>query len=131
MPGVSQIVPLLNVADMQRSLRFYVEQLGFKMTNTWIDDGKLRWCWLQLDQAAVMLQEHAHPEKAGIGVTFNFVCDDALAFYHAFLAKGVAVKRPFVGNGMWVTDLVDPDGYQLSFESTTDAEEDTVYSDPE
>jgi lactoylglutathione lyase len=127
MPSVSQVVPLLNVADMQRSLRFYVEQLGFEMKNKWIDGGKLRWCWLEIGGAALMLQEHTPEGKAGVGVSLNFICDDAIAFYHQFVAKGVEAKRPSVGNGMWVTKIVDPDGYLLYFESTTDAEEDSVY----
>jgi hypothetical protein len=33
-----------------------------------------------------------------------------------------------VGNGSWVTALKDPDGYELYFESPTDAAEETVYS---
>ncbi len=40
-------------------------------------------------------------------------------------SRGIAAKRPFVGNGMWVTSLTDPDGYQLHFESETDAPEET------
>jgi hypothetical protein len=30
---------------------------------------------------------------------------------------------------MWVTSLEDPDGYQLDFESPTDAPEETEYTD--
>ena len=35
--------------------------------------------------------------------------------------------RPFVGNGLWVTTVVDPDGYRLDFESPTEEAEETVY----
>jgi len=42
---------------MEASLRFYVDGLGFAMTRKWVVDGKLRWCWLELGDAAVMLQE--------------------------------------------------------------------------
>ena len=64
----------------------------------------------------------------GQGVSICFVCNDALAIYHDVIAKGVAAKRPFVGNGLWVTSVQDPDGYRLDFESPTDVPEDTVYS---
>jgi hypothetical protein len=37
------------------------------------------------------------------------------------------VKTPFVGNRLWVTQLVDPDGYKLDFESPTDVPEETIY----
>ena len=36
---------------------------------------------------------------------------------------------PFVGNQLWVTTLVDPGGYQIDFESPTDAPEETIYSE--
>ena len=34
-----------------------------------------------------------------------------------------------VGNGMWVTEVTDPDGYNLSFQSATDVAEETVVPD--
>jgi hypothetical protein len=43
--------------------------------------------------------------------------------------KGVNASLPFVGNGMWVTNVNDPDGYQLCFESLTDMPEETKYSE--
>jgi catechol 2,3-dioxygenase-like lactoylglutathione lyase family enzyme len=46
--GVEQVVPLLMVQSMEASLRFYVDGLGFTMTHKWMDEGELRWCWLQL-----------------------------------------------------------------------------------
>lgn len=132
---VQQAVPFLGVSNMEVSLRFYVDGLRFEMQNRWIDDGKLRWCWLQLDGAAVMLQEfrtEGHdswkPEgKVGEGVTLYFICDDALAFYLELTERRVAASKPFVSNGMWVTRLTDPDGYQIAFESVTDAPEESRY----
>lgn len=35
--------------------------------------------------------------------------------------------NPFVGNGMWVTSLADPDGYWIDFESLMDVPEEKVY----
>jgi hypothetical protein len=66
--------------------------------------------------------------KVGEGVSICFICADALAIYREVTARGVQASTPFVGNGMWVTGLSDPDGYQLYFESTTDVSEGTVYS---
>jgi len=84
-----------------------------------------------------MLQEYKkqgsdswNPEgKVGIGVSIYFICDDALAIYRQAKAKDIAVKKPFVGNGMWVVQLADPDGYQLCFESGTSEPEDSLYSE--
>lgn len=131
--SVRQAVPFFGVVSMDASLRWYVDGLGFTMTHRWIDEGKLRWCWLERGGAALMLQEF-RPEwvpegRLGAGVSVCFICDDALALYREFTARGVAAQRPFVGNGMWVTSLQDPDGYQLHFESVTDAPEETEYTE--
>ena len=69
--------------------------------------------------------------KVGEGVSICFQCDDALAIYRAVTARGIKASKPFVGNGMWVTSLWDPDGYKIEFESLTNVPEDTQYSEPE
>ncbi|HEV2382596.1 MAG TPA: hypothetical protein VG206_22745 [Terriglobia bacterium] len=51
-----------------------------------------------------------------------------MTIYREVTARGVQASRPFVGNGMWVTSLSDPDGYRLHFESYTDMPEDTIFS---
>ena len=134
--NVKQAVPFLRVSNMERSLPYYIDGLGFEMTHKWIDEGKLRWCWLQLGGAALMLQEFrkqghdswAPQGKVGEGVTICFICEDALAFYRQVTSRGIQASRPFVGNAMWVTNLSDPDGYELSFESPTDVPEETEFS---
>ncbi len=136
-PNVKQAVPFFGVSNIEDSVRYYVDGLGFEMTNRWIDDGKLRWCWLERGGASLMLQEfwkdgqHANmPEgKLGEGVSICFICEDALAIYHEFRSRGIQASKPFVGNGMWVTSLSDPDGYRIFFESYTDAPEETEFSD--
>jgi lactoylglutathione lyase len=86
-PNVEQGVPFLWVKNLEASLPFYVEGLGFIMTKKWIDDGKLQWCWLELGGAALMLQQY-RPNKIPPGKL-----------------------------GVWVTILSDPVGYTLDFES--------------
>jgi lactoylglutathione lyase len=131
--NVQQAVPFFTVSNIEASLRFYVEGLGFKRTKQWIVDGKIRWCWLELGGAAIMLQEFAPNSplsiaKLGEGVSVCFQCKDALSIYHETLSRNLEPRRPFVGNNMWVTILTDPDGYKLDFESPTDVPEETIYS---
>jgi lactoylglutathione lyase len=123
--NVKQAVPFFGVSNMDASLRFYIDGLGFEMKNKWIDDGKLRWCWLEIGEAALMLQEFQLEGNVGIGVSICFTCEDAIKIYREITARGIAAKRPFVGNRMWVTEVSDPDGYKLFFESSTDAAEET------
>ena len=128
-------VPFFMVRDMEASLKFYLEKLGFKMTIEWTPRGKIEWCWLQRDDVSIMLQEPRNREKfdqespMGKGVSICFQCVDALALYHEFTAKGVEIKEPFVGNNLWVVAFPDPDGYRLDFESPTDVPEETMYSE--
>lgn len=136
--NVRQAVPFFLVSDIENSVRYYVGGLGFKKTKEWVDHGKLRWCWLELGEAALMLQEswkegpHASelPGRVGVGVSICFICRDAIAIYREVRSRGIEVSRPFVGNGMWVTSVSDPDGYRLDFESYTDAPEETEWSEP-
>ena len=128
-PNVEQAVPLLMVADLEKSLQFYVAGLGFAMTNEWIDEGRRQWCRLRLGGAALMLQQY-RPGRApegplGSGVSICFQCRDALAVYRRMRSRGLPATRPFVGNQMWVAVVRDPDGYKLDFESPTDVPEGT------
>jgi len=135
--NVKQAVPFFMVHDIEASVRYYVDGLGFTKTIEWVPDGKLQWCWLELGGAALMLQEfwksgpHANVprDKLGTGVSICFVCKDAIALYREFKTRGVECKRPFVGNRMWVTQTNDPDGYRLEFESPTDAPEESELPD--
>jgi uncharacterized glyoxalase superfamily protein PhnB len=135
--NVKQAVPFFGVTNMESSLRFYVDGLGFKMKRSWVPDraednpdGRIRWCWLELGDAAIMLQEfrpsHRPAETVGVGASVCFMCEDALALYREFKSRGIETrKRPFVGNRLWVVPVTDPDGYRIEFESPTEAPEES------
>jgi lactoylglutathione lyase len=77
-----------------------------------------------------MLQEfllqHRPDGTLGMGMSICFMCKDALALYREFKSKGLRTrKRPFVGNGLWVVSVADPDGYRIDFESPPDAPEES------
>ena len=132
--NIQQMVPFLMVTNISRSLQFYVEGLGFRLVNSWEPNGKLTWCWLQREGAALMLQEYgpndprAGAEK-GLGVALCFQCFNALALYSEFLGRGLHPEEPFVGNALWDVGLTDPDHYHLHFGSPTDVPEETRYSE--
>ena len=135
--NVKQAVPFFGVTNMEASLRFYVDGLGFSMRYSWIPDraedqpdGRIRWRWLERGDAALMLQEflpaRRPTETLGTGVHVCFMCEDALALYREFTSRGVQTRqRPFVGNRLWVVPVSDPDGYLIEFESPTDAPEES------
>src|ERR1700743_635607 len=120
--NIRQTTPFFRVESIRRSLEFYVDGLGFRMTRTWEPGGKLTWCWLQRETVSLMLQEYRADDKRyqtakGIGAALCFQCADALLLYHEFLEKGLQPGEPFVGNGIWDVALKDPDGYHIHFES--------------
>jgi uncharacterized glyoxalase superfamily protein PhnB len=140
--NVKQAVPFFGVTNMETSLSFYVGGLGFEMKRWWIPDqpgeydpdGKIRWCWLELGDAAIMLQEFMpgrQPKEAlGAGISVSFRCADALSLYREFKSRGILPRsRPSVGNGLWVVPLTDPDGYRIDFSSPTDAPEESQLKD--
>jgi len=137
-PNVTQAVPFFGVTDIDASLRFYVAGLGFVVKQQWTPEGRIRWCWIERDEVALMLQEFwkdgtrggGPAGPLGQGVSVCFMCRDAIAIYHEATTRGLRPRRPHVGNRLWVTSFTDPDGYRLDFESPTDAAEETVYSDP-
>jgi catechol 2,3-dioxygenase-like lactoylglutathione lyase family enzyme len=136
--NVSAVVPLLMVTSMERSLAFYVDGLGFTVQNRWIPDGHLRWCWLSLGGAALMLQEAtgssiqklAAAGVPGNGVGLNFQCIDALTIFREAATRGIqALREPQVGNFAWEVFFADPDGYKINFSSPTDVPEETLLSE--
>jgi lactoylglutathione lyase len=122
------------VTDMEASLRFYVERLGFKKTMDWTPRGRIEWCHLEHGGAALMLQEYRpglRPASTlGVGFSVCFMCEDALKIYRETRAKGLKTeKKPFVGNNLWVVQFKDPDGYDICFESPADAPEESELSE--
>jgi catechol 2,3-dioxygenase-like lactoylglutathione lyase family enzyme len=133
---VSDIVPLLLVTNMERSLAFYTEGFGFALKNRWTPDdpGKIRWAWLTLGTAHLMLQEPHDLTKLtsssiGNGVSLYIQCMDALDIYRDLLTRNIAPSRePQVGNGNWEVFYTDPDGYKINLASPTNVAEETLLS---
>jgi len=126
--NVKQSVPFFRVSDMAAAQAFYVDGLGARVARNWIGGPELKWCWLDLGGASVMLQQLPRSGAdawtprgpLGEGLTVYFMCDDAVALYRSATQRGLALSRPVVSNGYWLTETADPDGYSLAFESATD-----------
>jgi catechol 2,3-dioxygenase-like lactoylglutathione lyase family enzyme len=110
------------VADVEASLRFYVNRLGFTSPWRYDEDGKARVAQVDRQGCALILAD-TWPEK--IGKTLMFISlnvevethEAAIAAVDALRAeleaKGVPVKEGSWGYRLLVVD--DPDGNQLFF----------------
>jgi len=114
--------PIFNVADVEASLRFYIDKLGF--TSPWSFDEHGKAYVAQVDrQGCSIILSKTWPQKIGKGLLFislnvepptNEVANAALDALRAELqARGVPVKDGSWGYRLLVVD--DPDGNQLLF----------------
>jgi len=125
MAVVRQLWPLLVVQDIDRSVAFYRDQLGFAVVGHAESDSKLFWCRLERGGSSLMLQqadEEDGPTKGrGRGVCFYFMCDDADAMYTELSARSLRLKPPTIAYyGMKQLFVPEPDGYAICFESPTE-----------
>jgi len=119
--------PVLHVTDVEASLLFYVNQLGFTSPWRYDEDGKAHVAQVDRQGCALILAD-TWPEKVGKGLMFislnvESLSDESKARKAAVTAldalrpeleaNGVAVKEGSWGYRLLVVD--DPDGNQLFF----------------
>jgi catechol 2,3-dioxygenase-like lactoylglutathione lyase family enzyme len=120
--------PVLHVADVDASLRFYVDRLGFTSPWRFDEGGKVFVAQVERQGCALILSSQ-WPQKVSKGLMFISLNVEpetpealtaALDALRAELeAKGVAVKEGSWGYRLLVVD--DPDGNQLFFNYPNDA----------
>lgn len=118
------VAPVLRVIDLQRSLAYYRDQLGFELEFDYegfyasvIRDG----CRIHLNCAAPLLRDQGAFEAAE-HLDACFGVEDAEALAKAFASSGaafsVALRSMPYGKEFYVRD---PDGYILGFIQPTDS----------
>jgi uncharacterized glyoxalase superfamily protein PhnB len=128
--------PVLHVADVEASLRFYVNRLGFTSPWRFADDGKVYVAQVDRQGCALILAD-SWPEKIGKGLMFISLNvepatrEAAVAALDALRAeletKGVPVKEGSWGYRLLVVD--DPDGNQLFFNYPAETASDEIAGD--
>ena len=122
--------PVLHVTDVDASLRFFVNRLGFTSPWRYEQDGKARVAQVDRQGCALILAD-TWPEKIGKGLIFislnvepatREAATAALDALRAELeAKDAPVKEGSWGYRLLVVD--DPDGNQLFFNYPSDPNE--------
>jgi len=114
--------PVLHVSDVEASLRFYVDQLGFTSPWRYGDDGRAHVAQVDRQGCALILADN-WPQKIGKGLMFISLNVEpetpaaAIAALDALRAeleaRGASVKEGSWGYRLLVVD--DLDGNQLFF----------------
>ncbi len=123
-------VPFLHVTDIKKSLDFYERKLGFEVFEIWEPNGQIEWCHLKKDGGELMLQQFKpyHNISSRKLMSVHFSCVDALAVHREIGYRKLHASEPVVSNGKWFTRVIDPDGYEINFESLANAPEGTTLS---
>lgn len=128
---IHDICPMLQVFDMEVSLKFYVGILGFSVNESAGDADDIGWVWLTRNGTNLMLntqfERTDRPDKSDVnrvachGDTILYLgCPDVDGAYEELRSKGLEVKAPTIAPyGMKQLYLSDPDGYGLCFQWKT------------
>ncbi len=136
----SRLTPILTTDDMDATIAFYRDMLGFEVTGQ-IPDDNPTWCFLRRDDAAIMFtspeehdhdhdedgehghghehdHDHEHPESSGDNRLWTmYVYSDDVETLWEELEGETNVAYPLYDThyGMREFGIRDSDGYMLSF----------------
>jgi catechol 2,3-dioxygenase-like lactoylglutathione lyase family enzyme len=122
------LIPELSVSDLSKSLRFYIDLLGFKVE---YDRPADKFSFLSLDSAQLMLEQTNHhwataplERPYGRGINFQIEVSDLGPMLSRLAQAGHPLFREARDNRYQVGDrlegrreflVMDPDGYLLRF----------------
>jgi len=125
--------PVLHVTDVEASLCFYVNRLGFTSAWRYEEDGRAHVAQVDRQGCALILAD-TWPEKIGKGLMFislNIEREAQIAALDTLRAeleaKGVSVKEGSWGYRLLVVD--DPDGNQLFFNYPSETASEKIVRD--
>lgn len=124
--SLSNLRPMLAVTDLPRTVRFYVEKLGFQCCGLFGNPPV--WADLERDGVGMMFNtpprecvERDVPLKSKDYQVFYFNSDNLVALHQEFKSRGVEVSDLRVTvYRMKEFEVRDPDGYWLWFGQETD-----------
>ena len=113
------VTPILNVSDMQRSLRYYRDVLGFSIAWEWGEP--TGFACVTRDQVEIFMCEQAQ----GVGCSWMSVfVADVDALHQQYLDSGAIIRQPPTTFpwGVREMNIEDPDGHRLRIGSESTAQ---------
>ena len=134
---LKRLTPMLNVSDIERSLDFYREIVGFELASPRQAVEEWRWAWIKAGDCELMLSESGGPANQvaqtdpshdeGWPAIYYFYPEDVVALHADVKRKGFQVSDLRVTfYGMKEFEVRDPDGHILWFGQATDEPPTTV-----
>lgn len=131
---LKHLVPMLNVSDIDASLEFYGDGLGFEVVSDPAAVSEWRWATIRSGYTELMLSESRREpgprlvedphENTDWPVIFYFYPDDVLRLYSHVITAGFKPTALRVTDyGMREFSLIDPDGHVLSFGQNAESSE--------
>ena len=125
---LNNIIPMLATGDLDETIAFYRDVLGFDLRDKFESGGRVWWCEMVRDGNAIMFTQHesrvdAPGAREGFTQTsINFYVDGGIEEMHMSLKEqGHTVSDLRVTfYGIMEFDLKDPTGYTLVFGEPTD-----------
>ena len=127
--ALTRLTPMLHVADVERSLAFYRDHLGFMLVSPEAALREYGWAHIRRDGVDLMLAGGLEggpirrPGDTGADwpVMFYFYPDDVESLHLALGSRGVEVGELCVTfYRMKEFSCLDPDGHMLTFGQETD-----------
>lgn len=123
----NKITPNLMVADMEKSLKFYRDVLGFSVSQTVPEKAPFIFAWMKRGEAELFLNQHMPPQpgqpdlyagKAIGGTMAMYMPLEGIEELHKTVeSSGVKIAIPLHTEfyGMKEFAVHDPDGYVIIF----------------
>lgn len=123
---LDELVPMLMCDDVQESIRFYTQVLGFNVKDRMDDVGKSGWAFLTHGRVRLMLASpHGASEPVKVDgrypqTVYYFYPEDVVALRESIVAKGYDATGLAVRfYGMKEFEMLDPSGHLLVFGQDT------------
>lgn len=117
------ITPILNVSDMQRSLRYYSDVMGFNIEWQWGEP--TGFACVRRDKVEIFLCENA---QGGGQSWMSIFVEDVDALYEQYKEAGATIRQPPTNFpwGVREMNVEDPDGHRFRVGSESSAPADNV-----
>ncbi len=112
---VARMVPMLAFADVDKALGFYRDVLGFEVTDSYAEDGRMTWCSVRAGSTQAMFQRHPEQARKNGGPVFWIYVDDVDEIHGTLKAAGWRVGHPHTAHGRREFETVDTESNPLMF----------------